>query len=86
MSMVGELIFFLDIQVKQTKDDTFVHQAKYTKDLIKKFVMTDAKLVSTPMSMATTLNLDRDSEVADQRKYMSMIDSLLYLTTARSDI
>jgi hypothetical protein len=86
MSMVGELIFFLDIQVKQTKDDTFIHQAKYTKDLIKKFVMTDAKLVSTPMSMTTTLNLDRDSEAADQRKYMSMIDSLLYLTTARSDI
>jgi hypothetical protein len=86
MSMVGELIFFLDIQVKQTKDDTFIHQAKYTKDLIKKFVMADAKLVSTPMSMTTTLNLDRDSEAADQRKYMSMIDSLLYLTTARSDI
>jgi hypothetical protein len=86
MSMVEELIFFLDIQVKQTKDDTFIHQAKYTKDLIKKFVMADAKLVSTPMSMTTTLNLDRDSEAADQRKYMSMIDSLLYLTTARSDI
>jgi hypothetical protein len=86
MSMVEELIFFLDIQVKQTKDDTFIHQAKYTKDLIKKFVMADAKLVSTPMSMTTTLNLDRDSEAADQRKYMSMIHSLLYLTTARSDI
>jgi hypothetical protein len=86
MSMMGELIFFLDIQVKQIKNDTFVHQAKYMKDLIKKFIMADDKLVSTPMSMATTLNLDRDSEATDQRKYMGMIDSLLYLTMTRSDI
>jgi hypothetical protein len=45
MSMMGELTFFLGIQVKQTKEGTFVHQAKYTKDLIKKFAMTDAKPV-----------------------------------------
>jgi hypothetical protein len=39
MSMMGELIFFLGIQIKQTKQGTFIHQAKYTKDLIKKFNM-----------------------------------------------
>jgi hypothetical protein len=39
MSMMGELTFFLDIQVKQTKQGTIVHQAKYTKDLMKKFNM-----------------------------------------------
>jgi hypothetical protein len=40
ISMMGELTFFIGIQVKQTKQGTFVHQAKYTKDLIKKFNMT----------------------------------------------
>jgi hypothetical protein len=50
MFMMGELTFFLGIQVKQTKEGTFVHQANYTKDLIKKFAMADAKPVSTPMS------------------------------------
>jgi hypothetical protein len=79
MSMIEELTFFLGIQVKQTNEGTFVHQAKYTKDLIKKFVMADAKPVSTPMSMITTLDPDEDAEAVDQKEYRTMIDSLLYL-------
>jgi hypothetical protein len=47
MSMMGKQTFFLGIQVKQTKQGTFVHQAKSTKDLMKKFNMTELKLVST---------------------------------------
>jgi hypothetical protein len=46
MSIMGELTFFLDIQVKQTKQDTFVHQAKYTNNLMKKFNMSELKPVS----------------------------------------
>jgi hypothetical protein len=79
MSMMGELTFFLRIQVKQTKDGTFVHQAKYMKDLIKKFAMADARSLSTPMSTTTSLDLDEDGEVVDQREYRSMTGSLLYL-------
>jgi hypothetical protein len=86
MSMMRELIFFLGIQVKQTKQGIFVHQAKYTKNLMKKFNMTELKSVSTPMSTATSLGLDEDGEPVDQREYMSMIGSLLYLTVTRSDI
>jgi hypothetical protein len=65
MSMMGELTFFLGIQVKQTKQGTFVHQAKYTKDLIKKFNMAELKPVSTPMSSAASLGPDEDGEVVD---------------------
>jgi hypothetical protein len=86
MSMIGEITFFLGIQVKQTKQGTFVHQAKYTKDLMKKFNMTELKPVSTPMSSAASLGLDEDGEVVDQREYSSMIGSLLYLTATRSNI
>jgi hypothetical protein len=50
MSMMEELIFFLGIQVKQTKQCTFVHQVKYTKDLMKKFNMAELKPISTLMS------------------------------------
>jgi hypothetical protein len=57
MSMMGELAFFLGIQVKQTKQGIFVNQAKYTKDLMKKFNIVELKLVSTPMSMTTVLDL-----------------------------
>jgi hypothetical protein len=81
MSMMGEVTFFLGIHVKQTKQGTFVHQAKYMKDLIKKFAMADAKPVSTPMSTTIALDPKEDSEAVDQRKYRSMIGSLFYLTT-----
>jgi hypothetical protein len=80
MSMMAELTFFLGIQLKQMKQGTFVHQAKYMKDLMKKFNMAELKPVSTPMSSAASLGPDEDGEAVDQREYMSMIDSLLYLT------
>jgi hypothetical protein len=84
--MMGELTFFLSIQVKQTKQGTFLHQAKYTKDLMKKFNMAELKPVSTPMSSAVSLGRDEDGEVVVQREYRSMIGSLLYLTATWPDI
>jgi hypothetical protein len=86
MSMMEELIFFLGIQVKQTKQSIFVHQAKYTNDLMKKFNMAELKPMSTPMSSVASLGPDEDGEVVDQREYKSMIGFLLYLTATRSDI
>jgi hypothetical protein len=84
--MMGELQFFLELQIKQAKEGTFVHQAKYTKDIVKKFKMDDSKPLSTPMSMTTTLDVDEDGEPVDQNEYWNMIGSLLYLTTTRPDI
>jgi hypothetical protein len=86
ISMMGELTFFLGIQVKQTKQGTFVHQAKYTNDLMKKFNMAELKPMSTPMSSTTSLGPDEDDETAYQREYKSMIGSLMYLTATRPDI
>jgi hypothetical protein len=84
--MIGELTFFLGIQVKQTKQGTFMHQAKYTKDLMKKFNMVELKPVSTLMSSTASLGPDEDGEAVDQREYRSMIGSLLYLTVTQPDI
>jgi hypothetical protein len=86
MSMMGELTFFLGIQVKQTNEGIFIHQSKYMKDLMKKFNMAKLKPVSTPMSMAVALDPDENGEAIDQREYRSMIGSLLYLTVTRSNI
>jgi hypothetical protein len=63
-----------------------VHQTKYTNDLMKKFNMAELKPVSTLMSSAASLGPVEDGETVDQREYMSMIGSLLYLTMTRSDI
>jgi hypothetical protein len=54
-SMMGELNFFIGLQIKQTQDGTFVHQGKYTKDVLKKFDMGEAKPLSTSMSTTTPL-------------------------------
>jgi hypothetical protein len=86
MFMMGELTFFLGIQVKQTKEGIFIHQVKYMKDLMNKFNMAELKTVSTLMSMATKLDPDENGEAIEQREYRSMIDSLLYLTVTRPDI
>jgi hypothetical protein len=86
MSMMGELTFFLGIQVKQMKQGIFVHQAKNMNDLMKKFNMAKLKSVSTPMSSAASLGPVENGEAVDQREYRSMISSLLYLTVTRPDI
>jgi hypothetical protein len=70
----------------ETKKGTFVRQAKYTKDLMKKFNMAELKPVSTLMSTAMALDPDENGKVVDQREYRSMIDSLLYLMETQPDI
>jgi hypothetical protein len=86
MSMMGELNFFLRLLIKQTQDSTFVHQSKYTKYVLKKFDLGGSKHLPTPMSTTITLDADEDDEPMDQKEYMSMIISLLYLTVTRLDI
>jgi hypothetical protein len=76
MSMMGELQFFLGLQIKRVKEGTFVHQAKYTKDILKKFKMDNSKPLSTSMSTTTALDADEDGEPVDQKEYRSMIGSL----------
>jgi hypothetical protein len=86
ISMMGELKFFLGLQIKQSKEGTFVYQAKYTKDIMTKFKMEDSKAMVTPMSMTTALDADEEDEHVDQKEYRSMIESLLYLTVTTTDI
>jgi hypothetical protein len=86
MSMRGELQFFLVIQIKQAKEGTFVHQAKYTKNILKKFRTDDSKPLATPMSTTMALDADEDYEPVDSKEYGSMISFFLYLMATRPDI
>ncbi|WVZ63540.1 hypothetical protein U9M48_013164, partial [Paspalum notatum var. saurae] len=72
--------------IKQGLEGTFVHQAKYTRDILKKFNMGDSKPMTTPMSTNTALYANEDGEVVDQKEFREMIGSLLYLTATRPDI
>ncbi|WVZ94076.1 LOW QUALITY PROTEIN: hypothetical protein U9M48_040015 [Paspalum notatum var. saurae] len=86
MSLMSELQFFLGLQIKQGPEGTFVHQAKYTRDIVKKFDMGVSKPMTTPMSTNTALDADEDGESVDQKKFRGMISSLLYPTATRPDI
>jgi hypothetical protein len=69
MSMIGELSYFLGLQIKQLKNDTFLSQGKYIKDMIKKFGLQDAKPISTPMGTNGGLDLDDNGNMVDQKLY-----------------
>ncbi|KAL2319362.1 hypothetical protein Fmac_028331 [Flemingia macrophylla] len=86
MSMMGELKFFLGLQILQLDERIKIHQMKYTKELLKKFKMDDAKEMKTPMHSSSALVLDEDSPNVDQTQYRAMIGSLLYLSASRPDI
>ncbi|GJT36846.1 retrovirus-related pol polyprotein from transposon TNT 1-94 [Tanacetum coccineum] len=86
MSMMGELNFFLGLQIKQMEDGIFFNQSKYIKEMLKKFGLEDSKLMKTPMSFDTKLTKDEEYELVDSTKYRGMIGSLLYLMTSWPDI
>ena len=86
MSMMGELEFFLGFEVKQLIGGTFINQAKYTQDMLKRFGMDKLSGVETPMPTKVDLHLDPCGKDVDQTLYRSMIGSLVYLCASRPDI
>jgi len=85
MGMIGELKFFLGIQINQSKDGVYVHQSKYIKELLKKFKLEDCKEMNTPMHPTCTLSKEDIGTKVDQKLYRGMIGSLLYLTASRTN-
>ena len=85
MSMIGELSYFLGLQIKQLKSGTFVSQGKYVKDMLKKFGMNKAKPISTPIGTNGNLDSDASGNMVDQKLYWSTIGSLLYVIVSRPD-
>jgi hypothetical protein len=73
MSLMGELQIFLGLHIKQTREGTFVHQSKYTKDMLKKFDFGVLNPMPTPMSSSATLDEDEDGVPVDQKEYRSII-------------
>nr|GEW86021.1 hypothetical protein [Tanacetum cinerariifolium] len=86
MSSMGELIFFLGLQVKQKKDRIFISLDKYVAEILRKFGLTEGKSASTPIDTEKPLLKDPDSEDVDVHTYKLMIGSLMYLTSSRPDI
>nr|GFB54970.1 uncharacterized mitochondrial protein AtMg00810-like [Tanacetum cinerariifolium] len=86
MSSMGELTFFLGLQVKQKKDGIFISQDKYVAQILRKFGLSKGKSASTPIDAKKPLLNDSDGKDVDVHTYRSMIGSLMYLTSSRPDI
>nr|GEV73729.1 uncharacterized mitochondrial protein AtMg00810-like [Tanacetum cinerariifolium] len=86
MSSIGELTFFLGLQVKQKDDGIFIIQDMYVANILKKFDFTTIKTASTLMEPNKTLIKDVEAEDVDVHLYRSMIGSLMYLTASKPDI
>jgi hypothetical protein len=86
MSMIGELNYFLGLQVKQNDEGIFISQSKYAKDLVKQFGLDGKSHARTPMSTSVKISSDLAGKSVDPSLYRSMIGSLLYLIASRPDI
>ncbi|KAL8155052.1 hypothetical protein AgCh_000437 [Apium graveolens] len=86
MTMMGELNYFLGLQIKQSKDDIYVHQSKYVKNLLTRFGFDNVKPNSTPMNQNSKLTSNEKGKDVDIKKYRGMLDSSLYLTSSRPEI
>ena len=82
MSMVGELTYFLGLQIKQTNTIIYINQAKYTRNLVKRFGLEKAAHARTPITTNTELGNDPSGQSVDITLYRSIIGSLLYLTAS----
>ncbi|GJS02660.1 putative ribonuclease H-like domain-containing protein [Tanacetum coccineum] len=86
MSSMGELSFFLGLQVQQKSDGIFISQEKYVAEILKKFDFATVKTASTPIKPNKALIKDKEAEDVDVHLYISMIGSLMYLKTSRPNV
>nr|GFC39580.1 hypothetical protein [Tanacetum cinerariifolium] len=86
MSMMGEMTFFLGLQVNQSPCGIFINQSKYVLEILNKYGMESCDPVGTPMKTKDKLDLDQNETPVDATKYRSMIGALMYLTSSRPDI
>jgi hypothetical protein len=84
MSLLGELSFFLGLQICQRNQGIFISQTKYIREMLKRFRM--EYLNQLPLQTSCKLRKYDDSKSTYQRKYMSMIGRLLYVTTSKPDV
>ncbi|KAJ9542507.1 LOW QUALITY PROTEIN: hypothetical protein OSB04_029013 [Centaurea solstitialis] len=75
MSMMGELTFFLGLQVKQSSEGIFINQAKYIQDHLKKYKLTEVSPMRTPMATSLKLHKDLSGTFVDPKLYRGMIGS-----------
>nr|GFC61672.1 hypothetical protein [Tanacetum cinerariifolium] len=86
MSLIGEMKFFLGLQIHQSLRGIFINQAKYALEILHKHGMEKGQSIGIPMATKPKLDVDLSGDPVDQTDYRSKIGSLMYLTSTRPDI
>ncbi|GJV67861.1 putative ribonuclease H-like domain-containing protein, partial [Tanacetum coccineum] len=86
MSAMGELTFFLGLQVQQRPDGIFISQDKYVQEILKKFDLESVRTATTPYEAPKPKSKNEPDSPVNVHLYRSMIGSLMYLTASRPDI
>ena len=86
MSDLGELSYFLGLQISRLHDGLFISQKKYDVDLLEKFNMLECKSAPTPFQSGSKLTKECISKKVDATLYRQLVGTLVYLTHFRPDI
>ncbi|GJY39908.1 retrovirus-related pol polyprotein from transposon TNT 1-94 [Tanacetum coccineum] len=86
MSMMGQMSFFLGLQVSQNPRGIFINQSKYAIKILKKYGLDSSASVDTPMAEKMKLDEDRQGKLVDPTRFRGMVGSLMYLSASRPDI
>ncbi|GKE18527.1 retrovirus-related pol polyprotein from transposon TNT 1-94, partial [Tanacetum coccineum] len=86
MSMMGNMSFFLGLQISQSPRGIFINQSKYAFERVKKYGLLTTDSVDTPMDEKNKLDEDLQGKQVDATLYHGMIGSLMYLTSSRPDL
>ncbi|GKA48894.1 hypothetical protein Tco_0741852 [Tanacetum coccineum] len=84
--MMGELTYFFRVQIKQDDKGISICQEQFTRNLLKKYEISNSSLVKTPMVPPNNLGPDLTGKPVNETSYRGMIGSLMYLTATRPDI
>ncbi|GJU47565.1 retrovirus-related pol polyprotein from transposon TNT 1-94 [Tanacetum coccineum] len=86
MSMMGQMSFFLGLQISQSPRGIFINQSKYASEIVKKYGLLTTDSVDTPLVEKSKLDEDLQGKQVDATLYRGMIGSLMYLTSSRPDL
>jgi len=86
MKELGQLNHFLGLEVDRTQEGIFLHQQKYSRDLLKKFGMLECKPIATPIEPNAKMCAHEGKDLEDVTMYRQLVGSLIYLTQTRPDI
>nr|GEU76694.1 retrovirus-related Pol polyprotein from transposon TNT 1-94 [Tanacetum cinerariifolium] len=85
MSLMGQMSFFLGLQVSQNPRGIFINQSKFAFEILKKYGFDNSTPIDTPMSKRPKLNKDR-GKLIDPTRFHGMVGYLMYLSASRPDI